>query len=138
MTTLPDIHKTLQFKAPIAKVWNAVATSEGLAAWYMPNDFEPVEGQAFTLRGPFGPSACKVTAIDPPNRLTFSWDEDWVVTFELRELDRATTEFTLIHSGWIAGKILSGSGESHDVVHDRMNNGWESAVLPRLAGYVEA
>lgn len=138
MTTLPDIRKTLQFKAPIHKVWNAVATSEGLAAWYMPNNFEPVAGREFTLYGPFGPSPCKVTEIEPPVRLAFRWDADWTVTFLLKELEANLTEFVLIHSGWVAGKIMPGSGETHDVVHDRMNNGWESAVLPRLAQHLGA
>ncbi|MBB5322950.1 uncharacterized protein YndB with AHSA1/START domain [Anoxybacillus tepidamans] len=37
--TLPDIRQTVVFRALIQKVWQAVATSEGLAAWFMPNDF---------------------------------------------------------------------------------------------------
>lgn len=37
--TLPDIRQTLVLNAPIQKVWDAVATSEGIAAWFMPNDF---------------------------------------------------------------------------------------------------
>lgn len=134
--SLPDIVKTVVMKAPITKVWNAVATSEGLAAWYMPNDFEPVEGRPFTLHGPYGPSPCKVTKVEAPHLLTFTWDEDWVITFRLQEQEGKTV-FTLIHSGWVAGKVFP-TGMSHNEVHDRMNNGWESQVLPRLVEYVEA
>ncbi|MDP4172153.1 MAG: SRPBCC domain-containing protein, partial [Bacillota bacterium] len=67
-TTLTDIIRTAEFNAPIQKVWNAVATAEGLEAWFMPNDFEPVEGHEFHLNaGQFGMSPCKVTKVDPPN-----------------------------------------------------------------------
>lgn len=70
--TLPDIRQTVVLNAPIQKVWNAVATSEGLAAWFMPNDFRPVVGHAFHLdAGPYGKSPCKVMEVDPPHRLSF-------------------------------------------------------------------
>lgn len=41
---VPDIHKQAVFHASIEKVWEAVATSEGIAAWFMPNDFRPEIG----------------------------------------------------------------------------------------------
>jgi uncharacterized protein YndB with AHSA1/START domain len=133
---LPAIRQTLLLNAPIQKVWEAVATSEGIAAWFMPNDFQPVEGHEFSLHTPYGTSKCKVTELDPPNQLAFAWGEEWLVTFELKELD-GKTEFTLIHSGWEAGKILA-TGEEHSVVRERMDKGWGSNVLPRLQKYVEA
>ena len=49
MTQLQDIKYTLVYNAPISKVWDAVATAEGLAAWFMPNDMQPVEGHEFHL-----------------------------------------------------------------------------------------
>ncbi len=135
--TLPDIRQTVVLNAPIHKVWNAVSTSEGIAEWFMPNNFQPAIGNEFTLRTPYGISHCKVTEFDPPNRLAFTWGEEWHVTFELEELD-GKTRLTLIHSGWKAGKIIKDSGEEHSVVRDRMDRGWESSVLPRLRNYVEA
>jgi uncharacterized protein YndB with AHSA1/START domain len=45
--TLQDIRQTMVYNAPIQKVWDAVATSEGLAAWFMPNDLQPIEGHEF-------------------------------------------------------------------------------------------
>lgn len=98
--TLPDIQKTIVIDAPIEKVWSKVATAEGIAAWFMPNDFEPVLGHEFQLQaGPFGNSQCKVTELEPPHRLSFKWDKDWIITFELAEKD-GQTEFTLTHGGW--------------------------------------
>jgi uncharacterized protein YndB with AHSA1/START domain len=132
---LPDIRHTVVFHAPIERVWQAVATSEGLAAWFMPNDFQPVAGHAFHLNaGPFGLAPCKETEIDPPRRLTFQWTEDWTVTFILKEVD-GKTEFTLIHSGWQADKVTP-FGEPHTVVRDRMDQGW-AGLIQSLGKYVE-
>jgi len=134
--TLPEIRQTIVMNAPIQKVWDAVATAEGIATWFMPNNFEPVLGHEFALESPFGSSPCKVTEIDPPNRLAFDWGAEWYVTFELKELD-GKTEFTLVHGGWDADKVTE-AGETHTVVRGRMEHGWSEMVLPRLVQFVEA
>ncbi|MFC7391439.1 SRPBCC family protein [Scopulibacillus cellulosilyticus] len=132
---LPDIRRTLILNAPIKKVWDAAATSEGIAAWFMPNDFKPILGYEFHLNaGPFGMSPCKVTEIDPPNRLSFNWGKDWMLTFELKEMD-GKTEFTLIHSGWDENKVTE-FDESHTIVRDRMDRGW-AGLVKSLSKYVE-
>jgi uncharacterized protein YndB with AHSA1/START domain len=134
---LPDICRTMVFQAPIQKVWEAVSTSEGLAAWFMPNDLQPVVGHEFHLNaGPYGMSPCKVIEVDPPHRLSFRWGKDWTVTFELKELNEQQTEFTLIHSGWDADKVTE-FGESHTIVRDRMDQGW-AKLCKSLGSYVEA
>jgi uncharacterized protein YndB with AHSA1/START domain len=134
--TLPDIVQKKLFKAPIQKVWNAVATSEGIASWFMPNNFQPEVGYEFHLEaGPFGKSPCKVTELDPPNKLSFQWGESgWLITFELAEQD-GQTEFTLIHSGWSAEGVTE-FGEPHAVVRDRMNGGW-IGLVGKLGAIVE-
>ena len=110
--TLPDIRKSLVLNAPISTVWDAVATAEGIAAWFMPNDFQPVAGYEFTIdAGPFGKSPCKVTELDPPNRLSFRWGKDWTLTFQLEERGEQTA-FTLIHSGWNTDEATE-CGEPH-------------------------
>jgi len=127
-SSLPDIRQTAVFAAPIRKVWDAVATSEGIAAWFMPNTFKAEPGVAFELdSGPYGKSYCKVTELDPPNRLSFAWGDDWTVTFELKALDDGKTEFTLIHSGWKAG-MTTAFGEKNEIVRERMNGGWVGLV----------
>jgi len=135
--TLPAIRQTQIFNAPIQKVWDAVATSEGLAAWFMPNDMQPVVGHEFKLNaGPFGISPCKVTEVDPPHRLSFLWDRDWIITFELKELEGGKTEFTLIHDGWDADQVTR-FGQPHAVVRDTMSKGWVGLVQ-KLGSQVEA
>ncbi|WP_078411637.1 SRPBCC family protein [Priestia abyssalis] len=138
METLQDIKQTIIFNAPIQKVWDKVSTSEGIAAWFMPNDFEPKVGHEFHLQSPFGPSPCKVLEIDEPNRLSFLWDTDgWIVSFILKELGDKT-EFTLIHGGWKeTDTILPKANEKSSVIRDRMENGWAGIVNERLRKVVE-
>lgn len=134
--TLQDIKYTVVYNAPIAKVWSAVATSEGIAAWFMPNDFDPVEGHDFHLNaGQFGMSPCKVTKVDPPNGLSFNWGKDWTITFELKEIEDKT-EFTLIHSGWDVNKVTE-FGVPHPPIRSNMEQGWAGKVK-KLQEYVEA
>lgn len=129
---MPEIRKTIILHASIEKVWKAVATSEGIAAWWMPNTFEPVLGHEFILRaGPFGDSPCKVTELDPPDRVGFDWGTDWHLVFELREVEEGKAEFTLIHSGWDADKVTE-FGQPHSVVRGIMDGGWEKIVNEKL------
>ncbi|MEF3306024.1 SRPBCC family protein [Paenibacillus sp. GYB003] len=133
---LPDIRQTQLLNAPIGKVWDAVATSEGIAAWFMPNTFQPELGYEFVLHaGPFGDSPCKVTELDPPRRLSFTWGKDWTLTFELAEVG-GKTEFTLIHGGWGDADTLTEFGDPHRIVRERMSQGW-IGLNQKLAAYVE-
>ncbi|WP_224752525.1 SRPBCC family protein [Metabacillus arenae] len=134
---IQDIKQKVIFEAPIQKVWDTVSTSEGISSWFMPNDFEPKLGHEFHLQSPFGPSPCKVIELDPPNRLSFTWDiEGWVVSFILKELD-GKTEFTLIHGGWEnLGETVGKANEKTSVIRDRMNHGW-GGIIERLRKDVE-
>ncbi|MFA9560632.1 SRPBCC domain-containing protein [Evansella sp. AB-rgal1] len=136
----PEIRKNTVFQASIETVWNAVATSEGIDAWFMPNDFQQELGHEFTIQSPFGPTPCKVLKLDPPNLLEFSWGEmGWVVTFELKDIGDKT-EFTLIHSGWGEPDALvpgPGPDQTNKDIRDRMNGGWESIVYEKLREVVE-
>jgi uncharacterized protein YndB with AHSA1/START domain len=137
-TTLQDIKQTVVINAPIQKVWDQVSTSEGIAAWLMPNDFKPEVGYEFHIQSPFGPSPCKVTEFDPPNTLSFIWDTDgWFLSFILKEVD-GKTEFTLIHGGWKpADEIVGKAGEKASVIRERMSHGW-TGILEKLRNVLES
>jgi len=136
--SIPEIRKSVILKAPIEKVWKAVATSEGIAGWWMSNTFEPVVGHEFVLHTEhFGDSLCKVTELNPPTRLSFDWGKDWHLTFELKELEDGTTEFTLIHSGWDPDKVTE-FGQPHAVIRRVMDGGWEKIVKEDLPAYIGA
>lgn len=135
---LPEIRKTVILNVPIEKAWKAVATSEGMAGWWMPNTFEAELGKSFVLRSDqFGDSPCQVTELDPPYRLGFNWSQDWHVTFELEKLEEEKTQFTLIHAGWDANKTTE-FGQPHSVIRGIMDGGWEKIVKQSLPAYVEA
>ena len=137
-SNVSDIQWTVVFDAPIQKVWEAAATSEGIAAWFMPNDFQPKIGHEFHLQSPYGPSPCKVLELDAFNRLMFSWDESgWIVIFELKKLD-GKTQFTLTHSGWKdADEMIPKAQERSSVIRDRMNMGWHNLINNSLRQVVE-
>ena len=45
-----DIDASVVYPHPVDRVWAALTSSEALAAWLMPNDFQPVVGHRFTFR----------------------------------------------------------------------------------------
>lgn len=104
---LPDIRHTFELDASILTVWQAVTTSEMLAQWLMPNDLQLTLGHTFNFRSqPMGDwdgvIQCKLTELEPPNRISFSWSAmnmNHHVSFVLNEKD-GKTQFTLVHSGW--------------------------------------
>jgi len=93
---------------PIEAVWAAITDPAALAAWLMPNDFEPRVGKRFTFRGEPVPGwrgwiDCEVIALEPPSRMVWSWrstDEDppMQVEIQLRTVEGGT-ELTLAHTG---------------------------------------
>ncbi|WP_286230958.1 SRPBCC family protein [Neobacillus mesonae] len=135
--TIPDIKQTIVIEAPIEKVWAHVSTAEGIAEWFMPNDFKPEVGQEFHLQSPFGPSPCKVTEFDPPNKLSFIWDTDgWFASFILKELGDKT-EFTLIHGGWKEpDAIVEKAQRKSSEIRDMMSQGW-AGIVQKLKRIVE-
>ncbi|MBM7553588.1 SRPBCC family protein [Thalassobacillus pellis] len=136
--TVPEIRKNVVFDAPIEKVWSAVTTAEGIEEWFMPNDFEPVEGHEFYIKSQFETSKCKVLKVDKPREVSFTWGEQgWVITFYLKDLN-GKTEFTLVHSGWGApDDIMAPTSRTQLDTRNTMNNGWEKIVDESLRKVVE-
>lgn len=136
---LQEIKQTVIVDAPIQKVWETVSTPEGIASWFMPNDFQPIVGYEFHIQSPFGPSPCKVTEIQVPNRLSFLWDtEGWIISFILNELDEHRTEFTLIHGGWKEPDVIvPKANKKSSNIYDTMQQGWIKIVSERFKKVVE-
>ncbi|MCC3358438.1 SRPBCC family protein [Bacillus sp. REN16] len=136
MATVPDIKQTVLIEAPIQKVWDLVSSGEAIGTWFMPNNLVAEEGHEFHIQSPFGPSPCKVLEVEPPHRLTFSWDtEGWYVEFLLKEIN-GNTEFTIIHGGWKDSEEIVGKAKQTAAdVRETMNGGWAGIVqkLRRVA-----
>ena len=133
---LQQIQKTVELNAPIEKVWDAVATSEGIAKWWMKNTFNPEKQEFHLISDAWGKSPCKITKIDPPYHLSFDWDKDWHIDFTLKKLDSQKCEFTLIHSGWNENKQTF-FGQPHTAIHKTMDDGWTNIVNNRLTKVFE-
>ncbi len=61
------------------EVWQAIATGPGISSWFMPAEFEEVDGKPVTLRMNFGPGMdvrSPVTAWNPPQTFT-AQGEGW-------------------------------------------------------------
>jgi uncharacterized protein YndB with AHSA1/START domain len=58
---------------PPEKIWRALTEPHLIAEWLMKNDFAPVLGHRFNLRGDWGGVDCQVLEIEPRRTLAYSW-----------------------------------------------------------------
>jgi uncharacterized protein YndB with AHSA1/START domain len=60
---------------PPEKLWRALTQPHLMAEWLMKNDFQPVVGHRFNLRGDWGGVLdCEVLTIEPNKSLSYTWD----------------------------------------------------------------
>lgn len=60
---------------PPEKLWRALTQPHLIEAWLMKNDFAPVVGHKFKLRGEWGGVLdCQVLTLEPTSTLAYSWD----------------------------------------------------------------
>ncbi|MDH7795142.1 MULTISPECIES: SRPBCC domain-containing protein [unclassified Beijerinckia] len=60
---------------PPEKLWRALTQSHLIAEWLMKNDFAPVVGHRFNLRGEWGGVLdCEVLTIEPNRTLSYTWN----------------------------------------------------------------
>jgi uncharacterized protein YndB with AHSA1/START domain len=75
------------------KIWRALAQPQLIEEWLMKNDFQPVVGHKFNLRGDWGAVDCQVLKIQPLRTLSYSWAAhglESVVTWTLIPTSRGT------------------------------------------------
>ena len=59
---------------PPEKIWRALTQPHLIEAWLMKNDFKPVAGHRFNLRGDWGAVDCEVLAVEPGRTLSYTWN----------------------------------------------------------------
>ncbi len=60
---------------PPEKIWRALTQPHLIEEWLMKNDFRPVVGHRFNLRGEWGGVLdCEVLAIEPNKTLSYTWN----------------------------------------------------------------
>lgn len=94
---------------PPEKIWRALTQPHLIEEWLMKNDFNPVVGHRFNLRGEWGGVLdCEVVAIEPNRTLSYTWnfahDDDAynlqsVVTFTLTATSTGTN-LRMVQSGF--------------------------------------
>jgi uncharacterized protein YndB with AHSA1/START domain len=92
------VERELRF--PPEKLWRALTQPHLIEEWLMKNDFAPVVGHRFNLRGEWGGVLdCEVLAIEPNKSLSYTWnyahddaafDLKSVVTFTLTPTSTGT------------------------------------------------
>lgn len=64
-----------EYPWPPEKLWRALTQPHLIEAWLMKNDFAPVVGRRFSLRGDWGGVLdCEVRLVEPERRLSYTWD----------------------------------------------------------------
>jgi uncharacterized protein YndB with AHSA1/START domain len=122
-------------------IWKTLTTSELIARWLMPNDFQPVIGHRFTFKTrPIGDwdgvVQCQVLEAEPGRRLVYSWTGgggsmpeplDSVVTWTL-EPAAGGTRVRMVHSGF--------KSPQNDPAYEAMSPGWGHILegVGRIAG----
>ena len=122
---------------PPERVWRALTDRDQLAMWLMPNDFVPVVGHKFEFRvkpqwGWRGIVDCEVLEVDPPRRLSYTWEGDpgrvTTVTWTLAPA-AGGTRLVLEHRGF------RGFG---GLLHKWMlGSGWKSMLRKHLANVLD-
>lgn len=116
--------------APPEKVWTAISTPEGIAAWWVPGNIEATVGHEFLLEMPgWGNAACKVLEVEQPWLLVYTFT-DWTLRWSLVPEANGTRLF-LEHGGFDL------DNQQHRFAFDTMGPGWRDEVLPRLANVLE-
>jgi len=64
-----------EFPFPLEKLWRALTQPHLISEWLMKNDFAPVVGHRFNLRGDWGGVLdCEVLTIEPHKTLSYTWN----------------------------------------------------------------
>ena len=60
---------------PPEKIWRTLTQPHLIEEWLMKNDFSPVVGHRFNLRGDWGGVLdCEVLVVEPNNTLSYTWN----------------------------------------------------------------
>ena len=62
-----------EIRHPAEKIWRALTQPHLMEEWLMKNDFKPVLGHSFRLTADWGAVDCRVQAVEPNKRLSYSW-----------------------------------------------------------------
>jgi uncharacterized protein YndB with AHSA1/START domain len=107
---------------PPERLWRALTQPHLIEEWLMKNDFAPIVGHRFNLRGDWGGVLdCEVLAIEPNKKLSYTWNFEHddaaynlqsVVTFTLTPT-RTGTHLRMEQSGFRTDQKQALGGAVH-------------------------
>lgn len=126
-TTNTDTIAIDQFvDAPPSKVWRTLTEPALHARWWVPGDIAAIVGHRFHLQMPgWGSVPCEVLEVVPEQKLVYTFNETWTLTWRLAAEGRGTRLF-FEHSGFDFDR------KSERDAFNRMGPGWRDKVLPQL------
>jgi uncharacterized protein YndB with AHSA1/START domain len=142
------IEKQGVVKAPIADVWKAWTTREGIKSFFAPEaNVEPRSGGLFEIimnpyaePGMKGADDMRVLAVQEPTMLSFTWNapphqpeiraQRTMVIVRLKPVDEASTEVTIHHLGW-------GEGDKWDATYAYFDRAWGNVLRNLQKRFVE-
>ena len=139
----PDrIERTMELAHPLATVWAALTTAEGLAAWFGEEaDIDLRPGGAARMRWASGYSVeMRVERVEEPTVFGFTWQIEELPDDDPR---RTYVEFTLEPAGTgtrlrvVESGFAQVSGDDHRKAYEGNTEGWGSE-LGELLDYLDA
>jgi uncharacterized protein YndB with AHSA1/START domain len=117
---------------PPEKIWRALTQPHLIEEWLMKNDFKPVVGHRFNLRGDWGSVDCRVLAVEPNKTLSYTWAAyglESVVTWTLIPTSTGT-RLRMEQSGFRSDQQQAYQGAKH---------GWQQffANLEQVLGRID-
>ncbi len=128
---------------PPEKVWHALTRGPLLEAWLMKNDFQPVVGHRFTFRAtPLphwnGVVDCEVLAVEPCQRLSYSWNASGKEAADgLKTV--VTWTLTAVEGGVLVRLEHSGFRPEDEANYQGATHGWQRfvAALERVVAELD-
>jgi uncharacterized protein YndB with AHSA1/START domain len=147
---LPSAHASdrilraeIEVPAPVAEVWKAWATEEGVKSFFAPGAHieAKVDGlyeiyfNPAAAPGDRGADGMRILAFEPEKRLAFTWNapptipairgQRTMVVVQMWPVGEKRTGLRFTHQGW-------GEGPEWDQAYTYFDKAWNAVVLPRL------
>jgi uncharacterized protein YndB with AHSA1/START domain len=142
---LDDIRHSIMIRAARDRVWQVLTEAGLVEEWLGCIGFVPQVGAIFYMQPDAvkrvagdiaGATHCELEALDAPDRMRFSWflpgTPKTHVEIRLSDNGDGSTTAALVHSGWDQFDV-----DTIRPIHDMLDGGWSSFVLPALRNLVE-